>query len=63
MYINFGSMAVLQPPHAVASADAVERTELVFVWAAGMMAPFLDGFEEHGMATGGTCRVIRGWVP
>jgi hypothetical protein len=66
-YISFGSMAVLQPPHAAALADALERTGVVFVWAAGTTAPLPDGFEERVAAAGGRGRgrgrVIRGWAP
>ncbi|RLM54358.1 hypothetical protein C2845_PM10G10680 [Panicum miliaceum] len=62
-YISFGSMAVLQPPHAAALADALERTGVAFVWAAGTTAPLPDGFEERVAAAGGRGRVIRGWAP
>ncbi|CAN6197981.1 unnamed protein product [Urochloa humidicola] len=67
VYISFGSMAVLQPPHAAALADALERTGVPFVWAAGSTAPLPEGFEERvaAAAAGGRRRgrVIRGWAP
>nr|CAB3470311.1 unnamed protein product [Digitaria exilis] len=66
VYMNFGSTAVLQPPHAAALADALERTGVPFVWAAGTTAPLPDGFEERvaaAGASGGRGRVIRGWAP
>ncbi|KAG2606009.1 UDP-glycosyltransferase 89B2-like [Panicum virgatum] len=63
VYVSFGSMAVLQPPHAAALADALERTGVAFVWAAGTTAPLPDGFEERVAAAGGRGRVIRGWAP
>ncbi|KAL6607024.1 hypothetical protein ACP70R_042677 [Stipagrostis hirtigluma subsp. patula] len=62
VYISFGSMAVLQPPHAAALATALERTEVAFVWAAGPAAPLPEGFEERA-AAGGRGVVIRGWAP
>ncbi|KAL6631393.1 hypothetical protein ACP70R_028243 [Stipagrostis hirtigluma subsp. patula] len=52
VYISFGSMAVLQPPHAAALASALERTEVAFVWAAGPTAPLPEGFEERAAAGG-----------
>ncbi|CAN6201797.1 unnamed protein product [Urochloa humidicola] len=69
VYISFGSMAVLQPPHAAALADALERTGVPFVWAAGASAPLPEGFEERVAAAAaaaggrGRGRVIRGWAP
>ncbi|CAL5052412.1 unnamed protein product [Urochloa decumbens] len=63
VYISFGSMAVLQPPHAAALANALERTGVPFVWAAGTAAPLPEGFEERVAAAGGRGRVIRGWAP
>ncbi|CAL5052414.1 unnamed protein product [Urochloa decumbens] len=65
VYISFGSMAVLQPPHAAALADALECTGVPFVWAAGTKAPLPEGFEERVAAAGGRGRgrVIRGWAP
>jgi hypothetical protein len=64
VYISFGSMAVLKPPHAAALAAALERTRVPFVWAVGTTAPLPDGFEERvAAAAGGRCRVIRGWAP
>ncbi|CAD6336923.1 unnamed protein product [Miscanthus lutarioriparius] len=63
LYISFGSMAVLQPPHAAALASALERTGLAFVWAAGKTAPIPEGFEERVAAAGGRGKVIRGWAP
>ncbi|KAL6909629.1 hypothetical protein ACP4OV_001288 [Aristida adscensionis] len=62
VYISFGSMAVLQPPHAAALAAALERTKVPFVWAAGPTAPLPEGFEERA-AAGGRGMVIRGWAP
>ncbi|KAL6642160.1 hypothetical protein ACP70R_020341 [Stipagrostis hirtigluma subsp. patula] len=62
VYISFGSMAVLQPPHAAALAAALERTGAAFVWAARPAAPLPEGFEERA-AGGGRGRVIRGWAP
>uniref|UniRef100_A0A0A9GBZ3 Glycosyltransferase N-terminal domain-containing protein n=1 Tax=Arundo donax TaxID=35708 RepID=A0A0A9GBZ3_ARUDO len=62
VYISFGSMAVLQPPHAAALAAALERTGVAFVWAAGPAAPLPEGFEERA-AAGGSGVVIRGWAP
>jgi hypothetical protein len=32
VYISFGSMAVLHPPHAAALATALERTGVAFLW-------------------------------
>ncbi|RLN11877.1 hypothetical protein C2845_PM09G11220 [Panicum miliaceum] len=63
VYVSLGSMAVLQPPHAAALADALERTGVAFVWAAGTTAPLPDGFEERVAAAGVRGRVIRGWAP
>ncbi|CAN6221649.1 unnamed protein product [Urochloa humidicola] len=65
VYISFGSMAVLQPPHAAALADALERTGVAFVWAAAATAPLPEGFEERVAAAEGgrRGRVIRGWAP
>nr|WIL07207.1 UDP-Glucosyltransferase [Cenchrus americanus] len=64
VYVSFGSMAILQPPHAAALAAALERTGTAFVWAAGShaAATLPEGFEERAAASGrGT--VIRGWTP
>ncbi|XP_040380705.1 UDP-glycosyltransferase 89B2-like [Oryza brachyantha] len=64
VYVSFGSMAVLQPPHAAALAAALERTGTAFVWAAGPShAALPEGFEERAAAAGGRGRVIRGWTP
>ncbi|KAL6909929.1 hypothetical protein ACP4OV_001588 [Aristida adscensionis] len=63
VYISFGSMAVLQPPHAAALAAALERTGAAFVWASGPTVTIPDGFEERAAAAGGRGRVIRGWAP
>ncbi|KAF8723749.1 hypothetical protein HU200_021721 [Digitaria exilis] len=64
VYISFASTAVLQPPHEAALADALERTGVAFVWAAGTTAPLPEGFEERvAAASGGRGRVIRGWAP
>uniref|UniRef100_A0A0E0PWE7 Glycosyltransferase N-terminal domain-containing protein n=1 Tax=Oryza rufipogon TaxID=4529 RepID=A0A0E0PWE7_ORYRU len=64
VYVSFGSMAVLQPPHAAALAAALERTGTAFVWAAGShaAAALPEGFEERA-AAGGRGKVIRGWTP
>uniref|UniRef100_A0A0E0E0L1 UDP-glycosyltransferases domain-containing protein n=1 Tax=Oryza meridionalis TaxID=40149 RepID=A0A0E0E0L1_9ORYZ len=67
VYVSFGSMSQLQPPHAAAVAAALERTGAAFVWAgwsshaaAALLLP--EGFEERAAASGrGT--VIRGWAP
>ncbi|KAF2926304.1 hypothetical protein DAI22_06g116600 [Oryza sativa Japonica Group] len=61
VYVSFGSMAQLQPPHAAALAAALERTRVAFVWAAGSHTPLPEGFEER--AAGGRGTVIRGWAP
>ncbi|KAG0513901.1 hypothetical protein BDA96_10G143000 [Sorghum bicolor] len=63
MYISFGSMAVLHPPHAAALAAALERTGVPFVWAAGPTVTLPEGFEERVAAAGGRGKVIRGWAP
>uniref|UniRef100_A0A0D9WP94 Glycosyltransferase N-terminal domain-containing protein n=1 Tax=Leersia perrieri TaxID=77586 RepID=A0A0D9WP94_9ORYZ len=65
VYVSFGSMAVLQPPHAAALAAALERTRTAFVWAAAAAtaAALPDGFEERVAAASGRGRVIRGWAP
>ncbi|KAL6605780.1 hypothetical protein ACP70R_041433 [Stipagrostis hirtigluma subsp. patula] len=63
VYISFGSMAVLRPPHAAALAAALESTEVAFVWAAGPTVVLPDGFEERAAVAGGRGRVIRGWAP
>ncbi|CAL4941982.1 unnamed protein product [Urochloa decumbens] len=70
VYISFGSMAVLQPPHAAALAAALERTGVPFVWAVGTAAPLPEGFEERVAAAAATAgrrrgkgRVVRGWAP
>ncbi|OEL37388.1 UDP-glycosyltransferase 89B1 [Dichanthelium oligosanthes] len=63
VYISFGSMSILQPPHAAALAAALERTGVAFVWAAGTTAPLPDGFKERVAVEGGRGRVIRGWAP
>ncbi|KAF0904761.1 hypothetical protein E2562_036978 [Oryza meyeriana var. granulata] len=62
VYVSFGSMAVLQPPHAAALAAALERTPAAFVWAAGTLAALPEGFEERA-AAGGRGKVISGWAP
>uniref|UniRef100_A0A0E0E0L4 UDP-glycosyltransferases domain-containing protein n=1 Tax=Oryza meridionalis TaxID=40149 RepID=A0A0E0E0L4_9ORYZ len=65
MYVSFGSMVVLQPPHAAALAAALERTGAPFVWAAGSSHAALllpEGFEERA-AVSGRGTVIRGWAP
>ncbi|CAL4916830.1 unnamed protein product [Urochloa decumbens] len=65
VYIRFGSMAVLQPPHAAALAAALERTGVPFVWAVGTTAPLPEGFEERVAATAETVAALRhravGW--
>ncbi|WVZ81573.1 hypothetical protein U9M48_028929 [Paspalum notatum var. saurae] len=63
VYISFGSMAVLQPPHAAALAAALERTGVSFVWAAGPTAPLPDGFEARMASAADRGIVIRGWAP
>uniref|UniRef100_A0A0E0LAG3 Glycosyltransferase N-terminal domain-containing protein n=1 Tax=Oryza punctata TaxID=4537 RepID=A0A0E0LAG3_ORYPU len=63
VYISFGSMAQLQPPHVEALAAALERTRVAFVWAAGSHTPLPEGFEERAAAAGGRGTVIRGWAP
>ncbi|KAF8723747.1 hypothetical protein HU200_021719 [Digitaria exilis] len=65
VYISFGSMAILHPPHAAALATALERTGVAFVWAAGPTVTPPEGFEERVAAAsgGGRGRVIRGWAP
>ncbi|OEL37389.1 UDP-glycosyltransferase 89B1 [Dichanthelium oligosanthes] len=63
VYVSFGSMAILHPPHAAALATALERTGVAFVWAAGPTVALPDGFEERVAAAGGRGRVIRGWAP
>ncbi|EEE62996.1 hypothetical protein OsJ_17804 [Oryza sativa Japonica Group] len=35
VYVSFGSMSQLQPPHAAALTAALERTSAAFVWAVG----------------------------
>ncbi|EAZ00531.1 hypothetical protein OsI_22549 [Oryza sativa Indica Group] len=65
VYVSFGSMSQLQPPHAAALAAALERTSAAFVWAVGSSHATLllpEGFEERSTASGrGT--VIIGWAP
>uniref|UniRef100_A0A0E0LAG2 Glycosyltransferase n=1 Tax=Oryza punctata TaxID=4537 RepID=A0A0E0LAG2_ORYPU len=62
VYVSFGSMALLQPPHVAALSAALERTAAAFVWAAGSHTALPEGFEERAAASGrGT--VIRGWAP
>ena len=63
VYVCFGSMAVLQEPHAAAMAVALDRTRVAFVWAAGPTAPLPAGFEERVAAAGGRGTVVRGWAP
>ena len=63
VYVCFGSMAVLQEPHAAAMAVALDRTRVAFVWAAGPTAPLPDGFEERVAAAGGRGMGVRGWAP
>jgi hypothetical protein len=62
VYISFGSMAVLHPPHAAALATALERTGVAFLWAAGPTVALPEGFEER-VAASSRGRVIRGWAP
>jgi hypothetical protein len=62
VYVCFGSMAVLQEPHAAAMAAALERTGVAFVWAAGPAAPLPEEFEERTAGVG-RGMVIRGWAP
>ncbi|GJN08042.1 hypothetical protein PR202_ga25927 [Eleusine coracana subsp. coracana] len=62
VYISFGSMAVLRPPHAAALTAALESTGVAFVWAVAPATRLPDGFEER-VAAGGRGRVIRGWAP
>ncbi|KAF8779636.1 hypothetical protein HU200_002383 [Digitaria exilis] len=62
-YISFGSMAVLQPPHAAALAAALESTGVAFVWAVAPATRLPEGFEERVAAAEGKGRVIRGWAP
>ncbi|KAF8646147.1 hypothetical protein HU200_065994 [Digitaria exilis] len=61
-YISFGSMAVLQPPHAAALAAALESTGVAFVWAVAPATRLPEGFEERVAAAEGKGRVIRGWA-
>ncbi|KAF8760538.1 hypothetical protein HU200_010067 [Digitaria exilis] len=64
VYISFGSMAILHPPHAAALATALERRGVAFVWATGPTVMLPEGFEERvAAAAGGRGRVIRGWAP
>jgi len=63
LYISFGSMAILHPPHAAALATALEHTGVPFVWAAGPTVIFPQGFEDRVAAAGGRGRLIRGWAP
>ncbi|EEE62995.1 UDP-glycosyltransferase 89B2-like [Oryza sativa Japonica Group] len=62
VYVSFGSMALLQPPHVAALSAALERTGAAFVWAAGSHTALPEGFEERA-AAGGRGTVIRGWAP
>jgi hypothetical protein len=63
MYVCFGSQAVLTPAMAAALAEALERTEVPFMWAVGGDGTTLpEGFEARAVeAKRGL--VVRGWAP
>uniref|UniRef100_A0A453D7U8 UDP-glycosyltransferases domain-containing protein n=2 Tax=Aegilops tauschii subsp. strangulata TaxID=200361 RepID=A0A453D7U8_AEGTS len=62
VYVCFGSQAVLTPAVATALAEALERSAVPFLWAAGDGAVLPEGFEARASAARRGL-VVRGWAP